>query len=511
MQRISLPLVLCIALLSACAIAGVPRVGRFFGSMNRGREQLFVDEHFDVPSSDTVRIAARQLNHKIGSIGKRQATIQTQWFDQQLVDHFNPDDKRTFSQRFFVNETFWQTGGPVFLLLGGEGPIHTTDVTGHFAFSQQAQQFNAMSISVEHRFYGSSIPLGSTSTENLKYLTVDQALADYASFIQYIKQQNPRLQSSKWIVFGGSYSGNLSAWMRLRYPHLVHGSIASSAPVQAQLDFAEYLVTVSQSLGATCSAQFAKATTQIEQMLSDPSGQGVASLQQLFKTCDAIQSELDKTTFVSNIVDTVAGIVQYNNDNNNYESTNIDGLCSIMNNSSYSSPVNAWAAFIVQSNAYSNASCTPTSYHKQIKEMQVTRGVNSASRSWYWQTCSEFGYYQTAESTNQPFSPRITLQYFLGICTDVYGFPMTPNIDATNSNYGGSNLQSSRIVLPNGSVDPWHTLGVLQQPNLQEHPILINGTAHVADLYPPRSSDLPQLTQTRTIELNFIARWLQLP
>lgn len=44
-----------------------------------------------------------------------------QWFTQKL-DHFNPQDNRTFNQQFQTNASNYQDGGPIFVLLGGEGP-----------------------------------------------------------------------------------------------------------------------------------------------------------------------------------------------------------------------------------------------------------------------------------------------------------------------------------------------------------------------------------------------------
>ena len=57
------------------------------------------------------------------------------------------------------------------VMLGGEGPINPTDVSTHFCLPLYAQQFGAMIISLEHRFYGASQPLPNTSDRSLEFLT----------------------------------------------------------------------------------------------------------------------------------------------------------------------------------------------------------------------------------------------------------------------------------------------------------------------------------------------------
>lgn len=98
------------------------------------------------------------------------------------------------------------------------------------------------------RFYGKSHPTPDLSTDNLRYLSSHQALADIANFHDYIVQEYKLTEMNRWIAFGGSYSGALAAWLRIKYPHIVFGSIASSAPVLAKMDFSQYMEVVGQSL-----------------------------------------------------------------------------------------------------------------------------------------------------------------------------------------------------------------------------------------------------------------------
>ncbi len=44
--------------------------------------------------------------------------------------------------------------------------------------------------------------------------------------------------------------------------------------------------------------------------------------------------------------------------------------------------------------------------------------------------------------------------------------PDPANADWVNAFYGGKDLEGSNIVLPNGSIDPWHALGVTDATGL---------------------------------------------
>ncbi len=59
-----------------------------------------------------------------------------------------------------------------------------------------------------------------------------------------------------------------------------------------------------------------------------------------------------------------------------------------------------------------------------------------------------------------------------------------------------------------GSIDPWHAMGITKSISDDATAIYIYGTAHCANMYPERSSDLPQLKAARREVKAKIASWL---
>lgn len=436
-----------------------------------------------------------------------------QWFTQRL-DHFDPQNSNTFSQRYQVNATFYKPGGPVFVLLGGEGPANAIWIAIDTAIMLYAERFGAMVVQVEHRFYGKTKPTADTSDNSLRYLSSEQALADVAMFITSLKMQTP--PGTKFITFGGSYSGALSAWFRIKYPHLVVGAVATSAPVLAKLNFLEYHEVVAASLassaaGPACVTAIAQATAELQGLTKSSAGQ--QQIVKDFKLCqDSLTQQTDIMNFFSSVASNFDGVVQYNKDNRAFEGgpvpPTIDDVCRIVTGGP-----DAYQQYIAFNNFMleaANQSCFDINYANMVSTLRNTSWDSDAAqggRQWTYQTCVEFGYFQSSDSAKQPFGSLFPVSFSLQQCRDIYSLP-GPDVSWTNTFYGGLNVSSTNIVFPNGDVDPWHALSLVADGAASIDAIYIHGTAHCANMYPPSPNDPQQLTDAREQIAQHIQRWL---
>ena len=259
------------------------------------------------------------------------------------------------------------------------------------------------------------------------------------------------------------------------------------------------------------------ATFELDAMLWDKTMWG--DVEKLFNVSPPLQNEDDVALLADTLAGNFMGVVQYNRDNTAFEgrpnNITITDLCNIMANSTLGTPLARYAAvntlLVGGESVDANFSATVDFMRNSSWDSPAVAG---GARQWVYQTCSEFGYYQTTDSASQPFGDLVTLASQLKTCSAVYG--ITPDqvssaVSATNSHYGGvGNIPSNatNIAFPNGSIDPWHALGVLKTPAETLNAVFIKGTAHCANMYPPSPHDLPSLTLARKIITGNIQLWL---
>jgi len=372
-------------------------------------------------------------------------------------------------------------------------------------------------VNVEHRFYGESYPTKDMSTENLQYLSSQQALADLARIIAHVKDELGTADS-KVITVGGSYPGNMAAWFRLKYPGITHGSVSSSAPLHAQTNFPEYMEVVSQSLvyfsGQKCYDAVESAAQSIANLFSEgPGSSGWSKLDTDFKTCSPMKTTQDLQILLSDLMGNFQGTVQYNNEQAGV--ANVVDICKLMTaeDTPYDNFV-ATAAFYREENG---VDCEDASWTDMLEELtKVEKDPNNVARPWTFQTCNEFGYFQTADSPHQPFyawKKPLGLDFYMDMCAAGFdGWTAEPQVDFMNQVYGSRDIDATNIVFAAGTIDPWHALGVTNYtsalPQSTEYPVYILGTAHCNDLYAPASTDPASLVIAREVIAGHVAKWV---
>jgi len=292
--------------------------------------------------------------------------------------------------------------------------------------------------------------------------------------------------------------------MRIKYPHLIDASVASSGPVNAEVDFYQYLEVVANSLtfygSAQCVSNIADATQKIQDLTTI--ADGLNTLSTMFNTCAPI-TENDVPNFMQSLAGNFMGIVQYNLE---IPGVNISTLCATMTNSSADYLTNYLAIW----NLFAGGECVDVSYDDMVQELSNTSiQTGVGGRQWIYQSCIEFGYFQTSDSPNQPFGNLFNVTSQTILCNDVFGFDFLPDVNWTKMEYGANEPEESNILWVNGSIDPWHALGVLSAPEDATFNVLvINGTAHCADMLPPFPGAPTTLAPAQEVIKKQLATWI---
>ena len=160
----------------------------------------------------------------------------------QPLDHSVPDSPEFMEEITILRPNNAPDDSPVFFILGNEGDYTEEKLLELYqAYGSPGQ---VIFIQAEHRGYGQSIS-SDKDQSTPRYLTIDQALADYHKVITSMKAEFP----GPWMAAGYSYGGGLVVNFAHSYPNDVKVILASSAVIDWPFYMAEYDRQVKINLG----------------------------------------------------------------------------------------------------------------------------------------------------------------------------------------------------------------------------------------------------------------------
>ncbi|XP_059909960.1 dipeptidyl peptidase 2 [Gadus macrocephalus] len=442
----------------------------------------------------------------------------TEKYFSQIVDHFNFNSmgNGTFNQRYLITEKYWdRKNGPIFFYTGNEGDIWDFALNSGF-ITELAEQQRALVIFAEHRYYGKSLPFGQESFNipQVGLLTVEQALADFALLISQLKQE---LGASNCpvIVFGGSYGGMLSAYMRQRYPNLVAGALAASAPVLSTAgmgdprQFFRDVTSDFEGYAPECSAAVRGAFQRVQDLAEH---QAYDRLQSAFALCKKPSSPGDVRQlkgFLRNAF-TLLAMLDYPYSTHfwgDMPAHPVKVACEAM----LSGPdllANLRNTSGIVYNSTGEQTCFDL-YSLYVECADPTGcGLGSNSLAWDYQACTEIELcYESNNVTDMFPAMTFTPAERLAYCSKRWG--VTPRPGWLRTQYWGDALSTaSNIIYSNGDLDPWANGGV--RTSLSPSVVAINITdgAHHLDLRGSNDADPVSVISARKTEANLIAQWV---
>ncbi|KAF1930609.1 peptidase S28 [Didymella exigua CBS 183.55] len=416
---------------------------------------------------------------------------------------YEPHSNDTFNLRYWFDDTYYEPGGPVFVLLGGE-----TDGAGRLPFLQKGivhqviKATKGLGVILEHRYYGTSFPVDDLTTENLRFLSTEQALAEIDYFARNVKfdgheDKDLTAPSTPWVVYGGSYAGAQAAFLRVTYPETFWGAISSSGVTFAIYDFWQYFEPIRLFGPPDCIKNTQTLIDVVDKHLLGNNTANVQTLKSVFGLGNITDDrdfanqltgvygwqgtnwdpELNSPSFYNycrnvtqsfdqaeptteSLRPTVASLVSAAGYGNDTLVQNITlNAISWVNQT----VLPGWRqSNYTQDRYFTSLNATALQQHTSLEDYDAT--------SWSYQVCTEWGYIQTGNTPAhiQPLISRtLDLEYLTFFCRAQFNITTPPDIEKVNK-YGGFNISYPRLAIIGGNADPWRPATPLWYPESRD-------------------------------------------
>ncbi|KAF1846095.1 serine peptidase-like protein [Cucurbitaria berberidis CBS 394.84] len=480
---------------------------------------------------------------------ERNISVPVDFFHNET--RYEPHSNGTFNLRYWFDATYYKPGGPVFVLLGGE-----TDGAGRLPFLQKGivhqviKATNGLGVILEHRYYGKSFPTSDLTTKNLRFLSTEQALAEIDYFARNVKFEgvDADLTAPKtpWVVYGGSYAGAQSAFLRVVYPDTFWGAISSSGVTVSIYDYWQYFEPVRLFGPPDCVKGTQLLIDVIDNiLLNKTNSDKVQPLKEAF----GLGNVTDNRDFANQLT----GIAGWQSTNWDPEenSASFFNYCNnitsdkplaenlrpavskLVSAAGYDSDIHvenitlnaiSWLN-ITQLGGWRRSNKTQDAYFTQLNATALqsyTSLEDYGSTSWSYQVCTEWGYIQTG-NTPPDIKPLVSrtldLEYLTFFCRAQFNITTPPDIWQVNK-YGNYSVDYPRLAHIGGNADPWRPATPLWYPEHKntttEQPWLLisHGVHHweengvfeneTTPTLPP-----PQVVYAQQFLKNFVVDWLE--
>lgn len=474
-------------------------------------------------------------------------TVPVDFFKNET--RYEPHSNGTFNLRYWFDKTYYKPGGPVFVLLGGE-----TDGAGRLPFLQKGivhqviEATGGLGVILEHRYYGKSFPVEDLTTENMRFLSTEQALAEIDYFARNVKFEGVDADltapNTPWVVYGGSYAGAQAAFLRVVYPETFWGAISSSGVTVAIYDYWQYFEPARLFGPPDCIKNTQVLIDVIDNILLNSNNTSkVQSLKNVF----GLGNVTDNRDFANQLTG-VYGLQSTNWDPEE-NSASLFNYCNNMTALPQSENLRTAVADIVSAAGYGDdvhaqnvtlnaitwLNSTALAGWRRSKQTQdqyfttlnatalqsYTSIEDYGAVSWSYQVCTEWGYIQTGntpENIMPLISRTLDVDYLTFFCRAQFNITTPPKVENVNK-YGAYDIDYERLAHLGGNADPWRPATPLWYPDSRNsstnHPwhLISHGVHHWEEngIFPNETTPLlppPQVVYAQQFLKNFVVDWL---